>query len=1086
MVLNLTANNIDNPHPTSSERITTKVVLGRGFSGVTDLYETVNNYDAKKHGPFRLVSIDPEPLEKLGGLAAAGTDIYSYLLRLNVPTESQDPGFLSYLETHKDELKAKYPKLKREFKKGEYFERAIFYHDYLLHVYGKAKKLAEEKGIDFETIQGDVEKARVLEKETTSFHAPLELEYKKVDGSTGKIKADINALHIGNSAPEELPINGEKNRYKPKRVFQNPLKQLAEIEEFIANIAAKGKTEADVVLVGFGNTGVDLTLINNEIGKKYPEVNIRLHVIQQHNDGIAVHQKSKVAAPEEVLKEFKSQKTAAGLWELFKRELKQASIKPGEIINKKGRVAEVLSLLGNGENATRSAQDVGDWLRLAINDAWKNFSDAEKEKWLHGWANEDGSHQKAPNRIYQYWRARVSEEVADDLRPIIEGENFYLYRGGISNIVWNGKGKKISVNIRTEQVAADGSVEHDEVLLDGENVAVLNSTGFGRALDHSKFLRNLKFDQIIDQTPLRGLELLPGSTLVKTNKPGILLVSGTTTQNMHEGPEISGTRERGAYARKAAKDSLELAAKIHDERLHNLKSDLGKEIYAKRGITGITIEQFTLDHLSLNSYFAVDWATRKAVVIDPQRDIEPYLEYAKKHGLTIEASIITHNHADVVPGHFELQEATGARVIFNKNTKLEFEAERMSDGDELNLGNLNLQFVDMPGHTPTHMGILISERQLATDGKEILHPVLFDAGDGLFLGDKGQAPKPGRSDLTANTPEEAISYAHIAYRAIERLRQKNLPADTLLVSAHGKGSPCSTSSIGDQKFSTIGEQLPPDGRLEIPSDEAIAKSITDEPLYYQELIKANRGKRETLLQALERQHKPLDIAEVLEAKQKGATIFHVGKAEEFNQIHIRDAVYLGDPDEGDRIAEFAATLKSIDSEVILVADKKATRSAMIKLLDVGFKNIKGFLKDGTDFSRIDDEALGQGKNVNAQQLKARIDAGEKPFILDIRNRNELIIGAIAGSVNIPTGEVPGALAELPKDRPIVVACAAGFRSQKLASYLNSLGYEAESLSGGSNGWNASYGLVEQAPREKPAFNSRLRNSPGYAQEVAAR
>ncbi|MGA1361652.1 MAG: MBL fold metallo-hydrolase, partial [Ilumatobacteraceae bacterium] len=224
-------------------------------------------------------------------------------------------------------------------------------------------------------------------------------------------------------------------------------------------------------------------------------------------------------------------------------------------------------------------------------------------------------------------------------------------------------------------------------------------------------------------------------------------------------------------------------------------------------------EQFYLECLSHASYLIGDTTTGKAVVVDPQRDIQQYLDSARGHGLSITHVIETHFHADFLSGHLELARATGAEICFGSEARPQFPARLMADGERISLGEVELEIRHTPGHTPESISVVVRERA----GDAVPYGVL--TGDTLFIGDVG------RPDLLVSVGKTADELGHMLFASLKH-KLLTLPDDTRVFPAHGAGSACG-KNLSTERWSTIGQQRTGNYALQYTDAESFVAAVTE-------------------------------------------------------------------------------------------------------------------------------------------------------------------------------------------------------------------------------------------------------------------
>src|SRR6187401_1045502 len=269
------------------------------------------------------------------------------------------------------------------------------------------------------------------------------------------------------------------------------------------------------------------------------------------------------------------------------------------------------------------------------------------------------------------------------------------------------------------------------------------------------------------------------------------------------------------------------------------------------------LKQYYLNCLAHASYLIGDPASRTAVVVDPQRDVERYVEDAEREGLQIRHVFLTHFHADFVAGHLELRDRTGASIHLGARAQAEYAFVPMADGASLDLGRVRLTVLETPGHTVESISILVFDLDV-----DAHNPQAILTGDTLFVGDVG------RPDLRASLGWSASDLGKMLYRSV-RDKLLPLPDATLVYPAHGAGSLCG-KQLSKETVSTIGEQRRTNYALQPMSEPEFIELVTadqpDAPSYFTYDAVLNTKERPTLSQMLEHQLKPLDL-EVLQSLQ---------------------------------------------------------------------------------------------------------------------------------------------------------------------------------------------------------------------------
>ena len=452
------------------------------------------------------------------------------------------------------------------------------------------------------------------------------------------------------------------------------------------------------------------------------------------------------------------------------------------------------------------------------------------------------------------------------------------------------------------------------------------------------------------------------------------------------------------------------------------------------------LQRYYLECLSHASYMVADEKTKVAAVIDPRRDIDIYIDDARQHGFDIKHVILTHFHADFVAGHIELRDKLGARIYLGSRAKAEFDFIPLADGSELELGDVRLEAMETPGHTPEGITILAFDKATDTD-----NPYAIFTGDTLFLGDVG------RPDLFVSKGVTAHELAEMLYDSLQN-KILALPDNTLVYPAHGAGSMCG-KTLSDEVVSTLGEQRLHNYALQPMTREDFIKMVTadqpEAPAYFGYDATLNQMERPNLDESMHESMKPLDLNAVLALQKSGAQIVDVRVSAEFAGAHLRGSINIGI--EG-KYATWAGTLLDKDIPIIIIAEVSHVEEAIMRLGRIGFHNVKGYLKDGMESLKDSPELISQIQRISA----AAIDELEgQTTILDIRNENEWKAGHIQGSVNIPLNHLTKRIAEVPESDHVIVHCQGGYRSMIAVSLLEKEGRSnVFDLAGGYQAWIA--------------------------------
>jgi glyoxylase-like metal-dependent hydrolase (beta-lactamase superfamily II)/rhodanese-related sulfurtransferase len=450
-------------------------------------------------------------------------------------------------------------------------------------------------------------------------------------------------------------------------------------------------------------------------------------------------------------------------------------------------------------------------------------------------------------------------------------------------------------------------------------------------------------------------------------------------------------------------------------------------------------EQFYLGCLSHASYLIGDEQSGIACIVDPQRDIDQYLQKAKEHNLDIAHVVLTHIHADFVPGHLELAKECAATIYLSQHAKVEYPVFPLKNGDIIALGNVCLKILETPGHTPESVSILVFENEKDKNPQAVL------TGDTLFIGDVG------RPDLLVST---GISAADLAATLYDSLHNKlmTLPDETMVYPAHGAGSFCG-KNLSSETCSTIGAQKKINWALKPMSKEQFVKLLTadlpPQPKYFTYDAELNKQNRLTLGEALERALKPISLGDVCKLRDTGAQILDTRDPQLFSEGHIKGSINVG---LGGKYATFAGCILNKEKPIIIVCDSGKEKESALRLGRIGFDNVVGFLQEGIA-GALKANATTSTKRHTTAQLAEELTSSKPPLVLDVRTNGEREQNAIEKSLHIPLHELVDRIAEIPTDREIVVTCAGGYRSSIAASYLRLHGANNVSdLIGGMMAW----------------------------------
>jgi len=453
------------------------------------------------------------------------------------------------------------------------------------------------------------------------------------------------------------------------------------------------------------------------------------------------------------------------------------------------------------------------------------------------------------------------------------------------------------------------------------------------------------------------------------------------------------------------------------------------------------LKQFYLNCLAHASYLIGDEAAGTAAVVDPQRDIDRYLEFAAQHNLKIKHVILTHLHADFVAGHLEFRDRVGATIYLGAKAQAEFKFTPLSEGSAIQFGDVRLKTLETPGHTPESISLLVYDLQ-----KSESQPYAVLTGDTLFIGDVG------RPDLRAALGWSATDLGALLFDSLQT-KLLPLPDASLVYPAHGAGSLCG-KAISKETMSTMGEQRRLNYALQPMSKQAFIELVTadqpEAPPYFVYDAVLNSKERTTLDQALERQLKPLELDRVLALKAEGAQILDTREPEEFASAHLAGSINIG---LSGQYATWAGTVLDHTHPIVIVAAPGRENESAVRLGRIGFDHVAGYLENGLQSLETRPDLVVFTERLSAPFAAELLSSSQPPVLIDVRAPREREQKQISGSLSFPLNHLSERAAELPKNRALLVHCAGGYRSSIAASILQKEGFEHVcEIAGGIAAW----------------------------------
>jgi glyoxylase-like metal-dependent hydrolase (beta-lactamase superfamily II)/rhodanese-related sulfurtransferase len=448
-------------------------------------------------------------------------------------------------------------------------------------------------------------------------------------------------------------------------------------------------------------------------------------------------------------------------------------------------------------------------------------------------------------------------------------------------------------------------------------------------------------------------------------------------------------------------------------------------------------EQFYLSCLAQASYLIASDGI--AAIVDPQRDVDLYIDAAGHHGVRIAHVIETHLHADFVSGHRELAERTGAQIYLGNGSGAVFPHRSVTDGDEIEFGKCRLRFLATPGHTLESMCVLISDLDRGPQPWAVL------TGDTLFIGDVG------RPDLAeSHTPQEL---AGLLYESLHN-RLLTLSDEVLVYPAHGAGSMCGRN-ISSDRSSTIGRERQFNYALRPMTRDQFIRLMTDDlparPEYFQRDVDLNRRGAATLadLPALE----ALAPKEAADRQQRGTTILDTRPSSEFCSGHVPGSINIG---LNGQFASWAGSILGLDRDLILVAeDEKRIEESRQRLARVGIECVTGFVADGIAGWVRAKLPLRETSQISVHELQRALAENGEISLLDVRRPPEWNAGHLNGAIHAPLDNFRMHLEKIDRNRTTAVYCKSGYRSTIACSLLQAAGvHNVLNVLGGFDAWSA--------------------------------
>jgi hydroxyacylglutathione hydrolase len=446
------------------------------------------------------------------------------------------------------------------------------------------------------------------------------------------------------------------------------------------------------------------------------------------------------------------------------------------------------------------------------------------------------------------------------------------------------------------------------------------------------------------------------------------------------------------------------------------------------------IEQIYTGCLAHGAYYIE--SEGEVAIIDPLREVQPYIENAEKEGAKIKYVFETHFHADFVSGHLDLSQKTSAPIIFGPNAITGFDSIIATDGQIFDLGKLKIKVLHTPGHTMESTSYLL----LDANGKET---ALF-SGDTLFIGDVGRPDLAQKSDLTIQD---------LAGHLYDSLRNKimTLPNDVVVYPAHGAGSACgknmskeTTDLLGNQKETNYAL------RANMTKEEFIIEvtdGLTPPPQYFPENVKMNKEGTESIDRVMERGAQALSpIAFEAAANETGAVVLDTRNPQDFGAGFVPNSINIGL--NGQFAPWVGALIPDLRQEILLITEAGKEEETVIRLARVGYDKTLGYLKGGFEAWKASGAETDSIESIDASELSKRMSSGNEINVIDVRRPSEYESEHVEDVPNFPLDYINDNMAELKRDKTYTVHCAGGYRSMMASSILKSRGFDVVDVAGG--------------------------------------
>lgn len=448
----------------------------------------------------------------------------------------------------------------------------------------------------------------------------------------------------------------------------------------------------------------------------------------------------------------------------------------------------------------------------------------------------------------------------------------------------------------------------------------------------------------------------------------------------------------------------------------------------------MNIEQIYTGCLAQGAYYI--HSKGEAVIIDPLREVQPYLDRLAKDGVKLKYIFETHFHADFVSGHIDLAAKTGATIVYGPTANPEFDCLIASDNQEFTVGDLTIRVLHTPGHTMESSCFLLLDEQN--------NPHSLFSGDTLFLGDVG---RPDLAQKAADMTQEQL--AAMLYESLMN-KIMPLPNDVMVYPAHGAGSACGKNMM-KETMDTLGHQKEMNYALNQPSKEAFIEAVLDgllpPPAYFPMNVAMNKKGYESIDLVVNNGMRALDAAAFeVAAESTEAVILDTRNPEVFALGFIPRSINIGV--NGQFAPWVGAIIGDVKTPILLVTEPGKEEETVIRLSRVGFDNILGHLKGGFESWKTTGKEIDTVNRISAAQFESEVNLQED-IVVDVRKESEYRAEHVADAYNKPLDYINDWFTSVANVKPFYLHCAGGYRSMIAASILKARGiHDFKEVEGG--------------------------------------